>query len=477
MWPSARVSRRSFLRSAGLGAGLVGVSMLAACAPASPAAPAAPPTAAAAAKAASGAQTSPGTSGGLNLSGATVRYLTIPDVESSGREAAKEFEQMYGAKVDFALLPTLQLRDKLLSEYVAKTGAYDVVNISPWWIGEFGPFLEPIDQYLNDPKVAQSDFNLADFPDDLLKAYVTYNDRIVGLPSHVDLMMLLYRSDLFSDPKEKDAYKQAYGAELAVPKTWDDFEKAATFFTRPDAQLWGVAAMGKRTHQIGAQWINRFFANGGAYFDAKNKPTINSQAGVKATEQVDKAIKQWATPGVLTYDFAEARQAFWEGKAAMMEAWPGSVLVGGADPQQSKIVGKFNGTIMPGGHGCGGGWFFGVSADSKNKVAAYKFVELLSTKKYQQLSYTQNGRMPSRQSAYAENYITSTLPTGFAEQFKLAAAGSFPPPNKFPEDAELQDELDRYVSEVVAGTRSASQAMTEANQSWESILQRAGRLG
>jgi maltose-binding protein MalE len=49
--------------------------------------------------------------------------------------------------------------------------------------------------------------DLADFPTDLLKAYVTYNDKIVGLPSHVDLMMLLYRTDLFEDPKEQDAFK------------------------------------------------------------------------------------------------------------------------------------------------------------------------------------------------------------------------------------------------------------------------------
>src|SRR5207245_1124115 len=223
------------------------------------------------------------------------------------------------------------------------------------------------EQYLKDPQVAQAGFNLADFPPDLLKAYVTYNDTIVGLPSHVDLMMLLYRTDLFEDPKEKDAFKQKYGAELAVPKTWDEFDEIAGFFTRPDAQLWGHAAMGKRSHQMGAQWINRFFALGGNYFDAKNHPTINTEAGVKATEHLDKTIKSYATPGVLTYDFPEARQAFWEGKAAMMEAWPGSVLVGGADAKQSKIVGKFNGSVMPGNHGCGGGWFYAVSAQSKNK--------------------------------------------------------------------------------------------------------------
>jgi multiple sugar transport system substrate-binding protein len=233
--------------------------------------------------------------------------------------------------------------------------------------------------------------------------------------------------------------------------------------------------MGKRTHQAGAQWINRIFGYGGAYFDENGAPVINSEAGVKSLQNLVTA-GTYAPEGYLTYDFPESRQAFWEGRTAMLEAWPGSVIVGGADPSKSKIVGKFNGTVMPSGHGCGGGWFAAISADSKNKVAAYKFLELLCSKKWVQRAFELDGMMPGRLSPYNEEYVKSTLPEGFAEQFGLAFASSNPPPNRYPEDSELKTELDRYVSEAVSGLADPQSAMNSAQEAWEGILKRTGRI-
>lgn len=413
----------------------------------------------------------------VDISGAKITFLTPPDlIADTAKEAAVEYEQLYGATVEFSLQPTLDLRDKLLAEYAGQTGAIDVVTISPWWLGDFGAFLEPIDQYVNDPAVAMPDFDFADYDPAMLRAYTTFEEKLVGLPVHADHMMLIYRTDLFEDPTEQEAFKAQHGVDLAVPKTWDDFVTVANFFTRPDQGLWGHAVMGKRTHQAGAQWINRIFGYGGAYFDEGGVPVINSEAGVKSLTNLVDAGTNNAPEGYLSYDFPEARQAFWEGRVAMMEAWPGTVVVGGADPAQSKIVGKFNGTVMPGGHGCGGGWFAGISADSKNKVAAFKFLELLCSKKWVQRAFELDGMMPGRLSPYNEEYVQSTLPPGFAEQFGLAFASSFPPPNRYPEDSELKNELDRYVSEAMSGLADPQAAMDSADKAWEDILKRTGRI-
>src|SRR5438128_1789225 len=126
------VTRRSFLKFAGIGlASAGGLLVAAACTPApAPAAPTsgtgAPPTLATQPSGAPTAQSAGGA--GTKIQGVTVRYLTVPDTESSAREVAKEFEQLYGAKADVSVLPGLQLRDKVLSESIANTGAYDVVN-------------------------------------------------------------------------------------------------------------------------------------------------------------------------------------------------------------------------------------------------------------------------------------------------------------------------------------------------------------
>jgi hypothetical protein len=48
--------------------------------------------------------------------------------------------------------------------------------------------------------------------------------------------VMLYRKDLFEDPKEKSAFKAKYGRELEVPQTFSDAKQVTEFFTRPDRQ-------------------------------------------------------------------------------------------------------------------------------------------------------------------------------------------------------------------------------------------------
>ena len=45
-------------------------------------------------------------------------------------------------------------------------------------------------------------------------------------------MGLVYRRDLFDDPKEKAAFKGKYGYDLAAPATYDQLRDIAEFFTR-----------------------------------------------------------------------------------------------------------------------------------------------------------------------------------------------------------------------------------------------------
>lgn len=462
-----RVSRRGFVA---LSVGSIGAALLAACGTQTP------PAGSSAGGTQRGPSTGTASPGKLDISGATVSYLTPTGFEKAAREAATEFNQRYGATVNFSLLPTLQLRDKLLAEYTARTGAYDVVNVSPWWIGAFGQYFEPLDQYVKDPQVVDADFDLADWDPQILSTYTTYNSKLVGFPSRADHMMLLYRMDLFDDPKEKDAFKAKYGSELVPPTTWDQFNQVAEFFSRPDKNLWGHAVMGKRSNQSGAQWINRFFGLGGAYFDESGKPLVGSDAGVKTMTYLTQAGQTFAPPGYLTYEHAEAQQALWDGKVAMVESWPGTTIVTAQNPEKSKVVGKVNGAIMPGGHGCGGGWFLAVSADSKNKLAAYKWVEFLSSKKYVLRSYELEGQMPARQSTYKEQALIKNLPQGFPKAFATAYTVSRQPPNQFPEAPELQNELDRAVSEAMAGQKPPSDAMADLQRAWTGIMQRAGRL-
>ena len=54
----------------------------------------------------------------------------------------------------------------------------------------------------------------------LYKGLMTYGGQRYGLFDDGDIIILYYRTDLFGDPANKDAFKAQYGHELAPPKDW-----------------------------------------------------------------------------------------------------------------------------------------------------------------------------------------------------------------------------------------------------------------
>src|SRR5215831_16053460 len=48
--------------------------------------------------------------------------------------------------------------------------------------------------------------------------------KIYGFPDDGDVFIMYYRRDLFEDPAVQKAFKDKTGKDLAVPKTWADFD-------------------------------------------------------------------------------------------------------------------------------------------------------------------------------------------------------------------------------------------------------------
>src|SRR3954469_17166244 len=82
-----------------------------------------------------------------------------------------------------------------------------------------------------------------------------------------------------------------------------------------------------------------------------------------------------------------------------MRNWPYAYSIG-ADPKQSKIVGKFSVTVLP--HGAGqksaatvGGWQLAVSKYSKHPDAAIEFVRYMTSKPVEKFDTITNSNVPT----------------------------------------------------------------------------------
>ena len=60
----------------------------------------------------------------------------------------EKIKEATGAKVEVVDFPYLTLHEKALLDLTSQTGSYDVIDVASQWDGEFAPFMEPLDSYI-----------------------------------------------------------------------------------------------------------------------------------------------------------------------------------------------------------------------------------------------------------------------------------------------------------------------------------------
>ncbi|QIG49987.1 sugar ABC transporter substrate-binding protein [Nordella sp. HKS 07] len=319
---------------------------------------------------------------------------TITVVAEAGLQAlldtqhtGPEWEKLTGIKVKVVELPFEEIYPKTILEKQAGTGGYDVLLISPAWLADMvaNGAAEPLDPYIEKYGV-KSEF---DDINPAFKDWMSYNGKIYGLVVDGDVLVTYYRKDLFADQQNQKAFKEKYGYDLAVPKSYKEFGDIACFLTekyKPDMYGAGVINTGY-THFF---FSERFRNYGGRFFDPETmKATVNSEAGLKAlTEMVEQ--NKCMSPGIETWGFAENLSAMNAGEIAMTISWPpvGRWAQGiNIDDKalswvpKTTVADKVGYAINPGGHPqLASGFLSGVSPDSKNKDAAYLYAQWMHSK-------------------------------------------------------------------------------------------------
>lgn len=299
------------------------------------------------------------------------------------------WEKLTGIKVKVVEVQTAEMFTKIMQEYRAGTGAYDALNVIPAWMPDLANAgaLEVLDPYVQK----------YGYGDELQKIAATYRDnqmkvdgKIFGFPDDGDVFVMYYRKDVFGDTKVQEAFKAKTGRDLAVPKNWKDFGEtgaALTEILKPQ-NMYGAAFFRQPPYTM-FMFQERFRNEGGKFFDAESmKATINSDVGVKVLTEMRNENK-FMPPGVEQWGFVENLAAFMAGQTAMTISWPpyGRWAAGyGTDEKalswvpKSTVAGKVGYAMPPGGHPeLAAGFALSVASTSKNKDAAYLFIQWLNS--------------------------------------------------------------------------------------------------
>jgi multiple sugar transport system substrate-binding protein len=302
--------------------------------------------------------------------------------------------------------------------------------------------------------------------------------QVFALPYHDGPEMFMYRADLFEHPGEQIAFQNQYGYPLQVPETWSQFRDAARFFTRPEQGLYGAMIAGLNDgHNNVYDFFLHLWSRGGRLFDEKLRPAFHDAIGQEALQfYADLILKdRVCPPKTLEYDSVASGVAYAAGEAAMMWNWCGFSAVAELPP--SAIIGQNRVGLVPRGDGPAGRhmslniyWVLAIPSGSTQPDLAYEFLRHCASPAMDRVTALSGGT-GVRLSTWRDAKIQ--------EQFKYYTAievvhQNVESPPRLPEYPAINEVFNQMQHAVVTQTKSTTQALQDAAQAVESIMQAAG---
>jgi len=365
--------------------------------------------------------------------------------------AAEEYKKKTGIEVVVQELSYSGLHDKLVTEMLEKTGAYDVVMLDDPWLAEFASqdFLVNMDELLKKKGLSVD----PDFIPSTVEV-CKYKGTLYALPYVGNVQLFVLRKDLFSK----------YG--LSTPKTWDDVLKAAKIIYESEkGKIYGYVIRGKKGNPVVTNFLPIFWGYGGRIVDEAGNPVVYSDAGVKALK-VFIELKKYAPPGTENYGSAEIKAALYNGKTAMSIVWPAWVPAL-EDPEKSKVAGKVEVITPPGAQPMIGAWLLAIPVTSKNKDAALDFILFVLSKDMQKKLILEAGVPPTRASIYMDKDVIAKYPWYPTQLDALKHARARP---RLPQWSKIEDILANYIHQALTGTLSPEEALKKAQDEIAAVL-------
>ena len=420
--------------------------------------------------------------------GITLKILTSEAVpELAYEHAIKDAMYIEASGVDLAYenVPWPDLVPKITTMCTAQTDDYDIFFMEDQWQAMFEGCTEELDRFY---LAAPGAMDLEDLPIRTL-GIATNKKAWTGIPGLVPVGILAYRTDLFEDPDLQAEFKDTYGRDLELPKTWDELLEVAQFFTRDmdgdgKNDSWGLAHRYGNANSLVSDWLIAFaLPRGFSYFDKEFNPTINSEAGIEAAKFfLAPEYLAVQPPGAESADWAETMQAMAQGRLAMFvtETWAIPLLL---DPTQTMVADKIAFAPIPSWQDPDTGemhnrtFFVGHSfainhySSEEAKWAAWDYLNFVRGSEYAKM-FTEKTGAVLRHSQLTDPALIEMYPhIPVIAEAMTYPAGTRP---SEPFSAEVVFTVGKEMSSVVAGDKEVEQAMNDANEEVRAIVERYG---
>ncbi|MFO7545122.1 MAG: extracellular solute-binding protein [Trueperaceae bacterium] len=397
----------------------------------------------------------------------TVRVL-MEDVPETHiiQELLPQFQEASGISVEFEIVQYGAMHDKLITQLLAPTNTYDVLQVDFLWAGEFpaAGWLEPLEPY-----VEESGFDLEPYLPSMLDLVGYYDGTLYMIPMYNYAMGLIYRTDVLESPELQAAYEAEFGRELTFPETVEDYVDLSVFIAE-NTDMAGAAMQGQRGDPNFLEFANYLFALGGDFVDDGWNVTLDSPEGRRAMELYARNIQQAAPTGALNFNLDDTYRVICQGSAwSFVTYWWMLPQVDDAEACPSS-AGNVALVPMPGGHGVAGGWGWGIPSNSGQKDAAWQFIEWVESAEIVK-ERALRGHAPTRIDAFTDPDVLELYPY-YSNVLEIVEGAMSVP--LFAYTAQMEEDLGREISEASAGAKTPEAATTAAAAALEALLRRAG---
>ncbi|WP_243126285.1 ABC transporter substrate-binding protein [[Clostridium] hylemonae] len=304
----------------------------------------------------------------------------------------KDFEELTGIKVEYSSTPESNYFDKLNTSLSSRSGTPDVYMTGAYQVWEYASagYMEPLEDYINDASKTAADYNYDDFISatvdplkwDLVPGHAVGEGSQWALPMGWELNNLAYNKKVF---EEKG---------ITVPTTTDELlETAKSLNEFNGSGSYGIAVRGTREWAtIHPGYMSLFATWGGKDFaieDGKLVCQLDSKEAIEMTDYWVNLIKEAGAPQWSNYTWYEASSDLGAGKAAMLfDATSAGYFQNyeGASDQSGNIA--WSTIPLPEGKTEADMkanvwiWSLAMNADSKNKDAAWYFIQYFTSPDY-----------------------------------------------------------------------------------------------
>lgn len=378
-----------------------------------------------------------------NKGGKTTINILMEDVPDTTHVLSRlsEFTEKTGITVNVESVNYSSMHEKILTQMLSSTNAYDVIVVDCYWVGEFAAagWMAPLDEF-----ISKSGFDTSVYVPSMMEMVGQVDGTTYMLPFYNYMLSLIYRTDVWAEQG------------MEIPDTMEEYVEACKKITAATGgSMAGAVMQGLRPDPIAMEWCNYLFSCGGDFYDEAGNVAINSPEAVKALELYVDNMQNAAPAGAPGFGFDEAFNVIAQGNAASYVTY-NWMLPRLENTEESSVPGLCTIAPMPGeGISLNAGWGWAIPHNAEDKEASWKFLEWVESAEIAK-ARAMDGGSPTRSDVMTDAEVLAAHPHMETVNTIMENSKMIPVIEDAPQLIEV---LGRELSEAVTGAKTAQQAL------------------